>query len=140
VVAPWSVVDGRQYEILADQQPAPLPTWLLDKLRPAPLPTTPDRPVPVARSRRDRYIEAAIAGEVSRVQNATSNRNATLYVAAVALGQLVAGGSLTEDDARAAHERRRSAHRGTAVQRAGALRTIESGLTKGATRARQVAA
>ncbi|MBP2321482.1 hypothetical protein JOF56_001867 [Kibdelosporangium banguiense] len=141
VVAPWSVVDGRQYEILADQPPAVLPTWLLDKLRPAPLPTTPERPVSVSRSRRDRYIDAAVAGEVSRVQNATSNRNATLYVAAVALGQLVAGGSLTENDARTALMSGAARHIG--VQRFSereALRTIASGLEKGANRARQVAA
>jgi bifunctional DNA primase/polymerase-like protein len=141
VVAPGSIVDGRPYEILADQPPAPLPAWLLDRLRPAPLPAVPDRPVPVARSRRDRYVQAAINAEVARVHNATSNRNATLYVAAVALGQLAAGGTLTEEEARTALLGGAARHIG--VQRFSereALRTIDSGLRKGANRPRQVAA
>jgi hypothetical protein len=141
VVAPGSIVNGRRYEILADQPPALLPVWLLDKLRPAPLPAVPQRPVVAARSRTDRYLQAAIAGEVAKVHNATANRNATLYVAAVALGQLVAGGALSEDDAR--NELMGGAARHIGVQRFSeqeALRTIGSGLRKGANRPRAVAA
>jgi hypothetical protein len=141
VVAPGSVVDGRPYTLIYDAEPARLPAWLLDKLRPAPLPATPQQPRRVVRSRKDRYLQAAIAGEVAKVHNATANRNATLYAASLALGQLVAGGALSEDDART--ELMSAAARHIGVRRFSereALNTIESGLRKGANRPRQVAA
>jgi hypothetical protein len=50
-----------------------------------------------------RYLHAAITAETARVHQAPAGqRNACLYVASVALGQLVAGGALAEHEARGA--------------------------------------
>jgi hypothetical protein len=140
-VAPGSIVDGRRYRVLVDAPAAPLPAWLAVLLRPAPLPPTPDRPVRVSTGRRSRYLDAAIRLECARVHNAPKGqRNATLFIAAVALGQFVAGGELSEQD----HEREllTAAGRHIAVgaySEHQALATIRSGLDKGRNRPRQVA-
>lgn len=142
VLAPGSIVDGRTYTITHDTDPAPLPGWLLARLRPAPLPPPPQRPAPVTSSRRDRYLQAAIVAETTKVTEAgTGQRNAALYAAAVALGQLVAGGALTETDVTEALLR--AAHRHIdvgAYSHRQATHTIASGLRTGARRPRQVAA
>jgi Bifunctional DNA primase/polymerase, N-terminal/YspA, cpYpsA-related SLOG family len=138
VVAGGSTVDGRAYTVVCDTEPAALPQWLALALKPAPLP--PQRPVavPVAADRRGAFLAAAVTGEVERVTSSPPDgHNIALYRAAVALGQLVAGGSLTEDDvtgwlADAAAQ---------VGQRPGeATRTIRSGLQAGAKRPRTVAA
>lgn len=140
VVAPGSVVDGAAYRIVVDRDPAPLPAWLADLLRPAPLPPPSERPVPL-RTGRSRYLDAAIRMECERVHTAPKGqRNATLYTAALALGQLVAGGALTAEE----HQRvlLTAAGRHIAVgaySEHQARQTIASGLAKGATRPRQVA-
>jgi bifunctional DNA primase/polymerase-like protein len=141
VVAPGSIVDGRAYEITADQEPAPLPDWLLDRLRPAPLPPAPEHPVPVPSSRRSRYLDAALRAEAAKVQQAPDRqRNATLYAAALALGQLVAGGALPEDEVRAALLTAAGRHIAVgAYSERQAHQTIGSGLRAGANRPRQVA-
>jgi hypothetical protein len=141
VVAAGSIVDGRTYECLSDQDPALLPAWLLAELRPAPLPPPPDRPVHIASGRRSRYLDAAVRLECARVEDAPDNqRNATLFAAAVALGQLVAGGALSTEE----HERvlLTAAGRHIAVgaySEQQARNTIRSGLRKGENRPRQVA-
>jgi hypothetical protein len=141
VVAAGSIVDGRPYERLSDQDPALLPGWLLAKLRPAPLPSPPDRPVHIASGQRSRYLDAAVRMECARVEGAPDDqRNATLFVAATALGQFVAGGALSAEE----HERVlfTAAGRHIAVgaySESQARRTIASGLRHGATRPRQVA-
>ncbi|OLF15870.1 bifunctional DNA primase/polymerase [Actinophytocola xanthii] len=141
VVAPGSLVDAMPYEIVVDRDPAPLPGWLLGLLRPAPLPPPPDKPVTLLSGRRSRYLDAAIRMECERVHQAPDGqRNACLYVAAFALGQLVAGGALIADE----HERvlLTAAGRHIAVgayTEREARATIASGLAKGANRPRQVA-
>jgi hypothetical protein len=141
VVAAGSIVDGRTYTCLSGQDPATLPTWLLDTLRPAPLPPPPDKPVRVGAGRRSRYLEAAVRMECARVEGAPDDqRNASLFAAATALGQLVAGGALTAEE----HERVLLTAAGRhitvgAYSEAQARRTIASGLRHGATRPRQVA-
>lgn len=141
VVAPGSVVDGRTYDYLSTQDPAELPAWLLAELRPAPLPPPPARPVPVGTGRRSRYVDAAVRMECARVEGAPDNqRNACLFAAAVALGQLVAGGALTVEE----HERVlvTAAGRHIAVgaySERQARKTIASGLRHGQTRPRAVA-
>lgn len=95
VVAPGSVVDGRRYRVVVDAPPVSLPAWLATLLQPTPLPMTPDQPVPVGTGRRSRYLDAAVSLECQKVHSAPDRkRNATLYAAALALGQLVAGGEL----------------------------------------------
>jgi hypothetical protein len=141
VVASGSVVDGRAYESLSTQDPAPLPAWLVDALRPAPLPPPPERPVPVGKGRRSRYVDAAVRMECARVEGARKDqRNATLFAAANALGQLVAGGALTAEEHE--HALLAAAARHIAVgafNELQARRTIASGLRHGATRPREVA-
>jgi hypothetical protein len=155
VVAPGSVItstrtgSGGCYRVLADSDPAPLPAWLpawlAARLTPTPLPPTPPDPVALARQGRDqraRYLNAAIHGETTKVTSApASQRNAALYASAVALGQLVAGGELTEDEVRHALLNAAGTHIALgAYNQRQAHSTIASGIRAGANRPRQVAA
>ncbi len=141
VVAPGSSVAGRAYRVVADAEPAPLPGWLLERLIPAPLPTVPATPIRPAAG-RSRYLDAAIHGETTKVLDApASQRNACLYAAAVALGQLVAGGALTDTEVSAALLGAASKHVALgAYSERQALNTIASGIRAGGNRPRQVAA
>ncbi|WP_307867698.1 bifunctional DNA primase/polymerase [Umezawaea beigongshangensis] len=145
VVAPGSTVDGRGYQLVHDAPPAPLPTWLGELLRPAPLPPPPAQPIRLrvpATDRRGRYLRAAIDAEVARVEGATSGqRNFALYCAAQALGQLVAGGALTDDEVRNVLMRAAAGHIAVnAYTHHTAEQTVSSGLRDGARRPRRVAA
>lgn len=143
VVAAGSVVAGNPYTTVLDLDPAPLPGWLADALRPAPMPA----PAVIPRlpdSRAGRWVSAALAAEVARVGDAPGGaHNAELYAAARILGELVAGDALPEQHVRDAL---RSAAAGLANSSGcgctpGAIeRTITSGLRAGARRPRRVAA
>ncbi|MGC4891191.1 bifunctional DNA primase/polymerase [Micromonospora sp. DT227] len=138
VVAAGSTVAGRPYTVSLDCEPKPLPDWLATLLAPAPLP--PQRPVVVnlGTGRRAAYVDAAIRAQVTEVTGAASgSRNHALYRSAVALGQLVAGGALAEDDATAILT---DAARTAGLRAAETARTIASGLRAGARRPRTVAA
>ncbi|PZF98409.1 bifunctional DNA primase/polymerase [Micromonospora deserti] len=138
VVAAGSTVAGRPYRVDLDTEPAPLPGWLAARLVPAPLP--PQRPVVVSlpTDRSGAYVRAAIGREADRVTTAPpGERNRTLYIAAVALGQLVAGGAVAEDEAQSVLEQ---AGVTGGLSCAEAYRTIRSGLAAGSKRPRQVAA
>ncbi|MFC7612452.1 bifunctional DNA primase/polymerase [Actinokineospora soli] len=143
VAAPGSLVDGSPYTV-HPRPVAPLPAWLATLLTPKPLPAAPAAPIPLRHGtdRRARYLRNAIAAEVARVEGATKGqRNQALYTAAVALGQLVAGGALTETDVRATLLRAAAAHLAVgAYSPHAADGTITSGLRAGARRPRQVAA
>lgn len=135
---------ARRYTYLHDQTPAPLPPWLVHRLTPSPVPsaaTTPARPVQVSAGRRTRYVDAAVTLECEKVTKARNGqRNASLYVAAKALGQLVAGGALREDDA--VNELFSAAWKHISVgayNQSQAMATIRSGLDAGAQQPRQVA-
>lgn len=138
VVAAGSTVAGRPYTVDLDTDPAPLPAWLAGLLAPAPLP--PQQPVVVQMptNRAGAYVRAAVAREVERVTTAAKGeRNRSLYIAAVALGQLVAGGALAEVDATTVLEQVGvAAGLGTTET----YRTVRSGLAAGARRPRKVAA
>ncbi|HEX2301569.1 MAG TPA: bifunctional DNA primase/polymerase [Pseudonocardiaceae bacterium] len=142
VLAPGSTVEGRPYTVVQDTAPAPLPGWLLERLQPAPLPPPPGKPRQVATSRRGRYLQAAIDVETAKVTEAPKGqRNAALYAAAVALGQLVAGGALTEAEVNEALMRAAGKHLACgAYSPRQASATIASGLRAGANRPREVAA
>lgn len=138
VVGAGSVFAGCPYEAVSRAPVAPLPGWLAELLRPAPLP--PQRPVTVALAadRRGKWLQAAVNGELARVTGSGPHQhNNALYVASVALGQLVAGGELATADvtnwlaaaALQVGQSEREAHR-----------TIASGLRAGANRPRRVAA
>ncbi|WP_405869360.1 bifunctional DNA primase/polymerase [Streptomyces sp. NBC_00005] len=139
VVAAGSTVNGQPYATVHGAAVAPLPTWLTKLLRPAPLP--PQRPITVALATRDRrtaFLSAAVNGELARVSGSGEHQhNTALYLASVALGQLVAGGELSEADV--------TGWLLSAALQVGqgereARRTIASGLRAGANRPRRVAA
>jgi hypothetical protein len=139
VVGAGSTFAGHRYEATRNNPVAPLPGWLAELLRPAPLP--PQTPIAVAltgRGRRTAFLRSAINGEVQRVTNSGPHEhNNSLYVAAVALGQLAAGRELSEADV--------TGWLLTAALQVGqgereARRTIASGLRAGARRPRTVAA
>ncbi|MGW0282108.1 bifunctional DNA primase/polymerase [Streptomyces sp. NPDC003236] len=139
VVGAGSIFDGCPYEVTHDAPAAPLPGWLAELLRPAPLP--PQTPITVAltgHGRRTAFLRSAINGEVSRVTGSGPHEhNNALYIASVALGQLVAGGELSEADV--------TGWLLTAALQVGqgereARRTIASGIRAGARRPRTVAA
>ncbi|MEV4638329.1 bifunctional DNA primase/polymerase [Actinoplanes sp. NPDC049548] len=138
VVAAGSTVAGRPYTVARDAEVAELPGWLAERLTPAPLP--PQRPVAVdlPGGRAGAYIDAAISRQLEHLQHAVEGeRNHALYVSAVALGQLAAGGALAEDQAAALLEEVALA---IGLTRFETLRTIRSGLAAGARRPRTVAA
>jgi hypothetical protein len=142
VVAPGSVVDSRRYQVAEALPVSELPAWLAERLRPTP-PPPPPPPVRVpSANRRGRYLDAAVAAEVARVEGAApGERNQKLYEAAVALGQLVAGGCLTEQDVRDVLMHAAAGYIAVNPSRQHrADGTITSGLKAGARRPRQVAA
>ncbi|MEV4398324.1 bifunctional DNA primase/polymerase [Nonomuraea sp. NPDC049607] len=142
VLGPGSYVDlpdgTGTYEVLHNTTPTPLPPSLFQQLlppaRPAPQPvrlTLPD-------GRRGAYLQAALTRELQRVTTAPiGQRNGALYLAAIALGQLVAGGALDP------HEVTTLLEQGggdAGLPPAEARATIASGLRAGAQRPRTVAA
>jgi hypothetical protein len=140
VVAAGSVVDGQAYEVVNDREPAPLPEWLCQRLLPPPLPKVPTTPVSRVHGRHSAFLEAAVRGEVDRVTSAQTNRNDALYHASVALGQLVAGGALSEQDVKATLLAAAAGHVADGAYRwRQAELTINSGLRAGAKRPRRVA-
>jgi bifunctional DNA primase/polymerase-like protein len=140
VVAGPTVV-GRPYRVIENRPPDPLPDWIVERLSSA------ARRAPQLISRRPSgapqlssvrlsapYITAALAAEVARVRHAPEGRrNHLLFVASIALGQLVGGSQLDEHTAR---DRLREACAGHitagAFTAAEAEATITSGLTRGA--------
>jgi hypothetical protein len=144
VVAPPSMVDGAAYRVIRDAPVAPLPDWIAEALRPMPPKPVPARTValtaPAAGSRADRYVQAAIDRETQHVREAPEGeRNHALFCAALALGQLVAGGALTKDRAKADLLTAARVHVGVKqFTEAEAVKTIASGLRKGAGRPRPV--
>lgn len=142
IVAAGSMVNGRPYVTEDPRDPMPLPDWLTGALTLTPPPAGPAAVVLPTRTRHERYLAAAVAAEIARVEGAgKGQRNHALFVAACALGQLVAGGTLTADYVRDVLTRAAAAHLATgAYSTRQAHATITSGLTVGARRPRQVAA
>ncbi|MGH3812680.1 MAG: bifunctional DNA primase/polymerase [Pseudonocardiaceae bacterium] len=142
VVAPPTTIRGHPYTVTDDRDPASMPGWLVALLIRHDIPAPRPSPRPVIPSdRAGRYVTAAIAGETAKVRMALAgNRNHTLFCAAVALGQLVAGGSLADEDARAALMQASAKHiAANAFTHAEAEATIRSGLATGARNPRTAA-
>lgn len=100
VVAPGSTAPGGAYELYDDSEPAELPGWLVQALaaKPSVELSAPDE---IACAHRSRYVAAALRAEEQRVAAAKPQRqNHTLYIAALALGRLVAGGALDAETVR----------------------------------------
>jgi hypothetical protein len=143
VVAPPTRVPVGAYRVLDPAPVSPLPGWLATALTPHPQAEpvggrAPDLRAPAA-GRWAGYLRAAVAAEVTRVTEAgEGERNHALLVAAIALGQLVASGSLAEDDVRAVLTDAATAHVATGAYSARqAQQTITSGLRRGARRPRR---
>ncbi|KAB2365211.1 bifunctional DNA primase/polymerase [Actinomadura montaniterrae] len=142
VVGPGSFVnlpDGTgTYEPIHTIAPAPLPGWLAERLQPTPLP--PQEPVTMrlATGNRGAYLDKAVNASLHALAAASQGRrNATLYGAAVALGQLVAGGALDAEDT---ERLLLAAALRTGLPETGSRRTIRSGFRAGANRPRKVPA
>ncbi|MDH6111531.1 hypothetical protein P3T36_004685 [Kitasatospora sp. MAP12-15] len=139
VVGAGSTVNGKQYTVIRDEAPAPLPAWLAKLLTPTPRP--PEVPVAATLSSMDHhsaYLKAAVVGELARVTRAPSgSRNNALYLASVALGQLVAGGELSASEVTGWLTRAALA---IGLAEWEARRSVASGLRAGAKRPRTVAA
>ncbi|OEV31528.1 DNA primase [Streptomyces nanshensis] len=139
VVGAHSAVNGSTYTVLHDAPVAPLPGWLAVLLTPAPLP--PQKPVTVpltATDRRSSYLNSAVNAELERVTSSGEDQhNNALYLASVALGQLVAGGELNEAEI-TGHLAAAAAQVGQGAREA--QRTIASGFRAARQRPRTVAA
>ncbi|MEU6997192.1 bifunctional DNA primase/polymerase [Nonomuraea sp. NPDC046570] len=142
VLGPGSYVnlpDGTgTYEVLHNTTPAPLPPLLFQQLVPPPRPASQPARMSLPDTRQGAYLRAAITRELRRVADAPiGQRNGSLYLAAIALGQLVAGGSLSESEVTTLLEQEGGA---AGLSPAETLRTVASGLRAGAKRPRTVAA
>jgi hypothetical protein len=137
VVAAGSTAAGRPYTVLHDADPAPLPGWLAERLRPVPLRPAGPMVVDLPPDRRGAYLRAALENTVVRLGEAREGgRNHALFMAAQTLGQLVAGGALTED---AVTSVLTNTARGIGLRDREIARTIRSGLAAGARRPRVAA-
>jgi hypothetical protein len=141
VVAAGSIVDGNRYTVEWDADPAPLPGWLADLLTAESRPLPAEEAAPVLlrdTGRRAAYVGAAIDAQRQRIAQAPhGQRNRALYLSAVALGQLAAGGALAAEDVYTALW---PAARAAGLTRRETDRTIRSGIKAGAARPRSVAA
>lgn len=141
VVAPGSVVDGREYVLTEPCDPIRLPEWLAERLTPVAPPKASAGPIRPATGNLSAYLQSVLDKEVAHVAKAKSERNNALLHAAIALGQFVAGGSLSEQDMRDALMGACGGHvANDAFSWRQAEATISSGLRYGAQRPRQVAA
>ncbi|MFG1843671.1 bifunctional DNA primase/polymerase [Micromonospora carbonacea] len=137
VVAAGSTVAGRPYTVALDVDPAPLPDWLTALLAPAPRPAHRPAAVALPADRHGRYLAAAIRRQVDHLTGAgEGQRNHALFTSAVALGQLAAGGALTDDDVTAVLE---PAALSIGLRPGEITRTIASGLRVGARNPRTLA-
>ncbi|MFE3453459.1 hypothetical protein ACFXJ8_31495 [Nonomuraea sp. NPDC059194] len=118
--------------------PAPLPPSLFKLLEPAPIP--PKRPVhvPIPGSRHSAYLRAALERELAHLAVAQpSQRNRTLFGTAAALGELVAGGALPEQEVKELLEQGGVA---LGLPLGEVARTVTSGLRHGSHRPRRLTA
>ncbi|MEU8420417.1 bifunctional DNA primase/polymerase [Micromonospora sp. NPDC048835] len=137
VVGAASTAAGHPYTVALDCDPAPLPPWVAGLL--APTPRTAHRPAPVAlpADRRGAYLAAAIRRQADHLTAAPEGqRNHALFTSAIALGQLVAGGALTDADVTAVLE---PAALSLGLRAREVARTIASGLRTGANNPRTLA-
>lgn len=97
-------------------------------------------PIRTGCGRRDPYLDVVLRAETQRVHDApVRQRSACLYAASIALGQLVAGGSLAEHEARVVLLSAAGRHIALgAYSTTAAEMTIASGFRAGARRPRRI--
>lgn len=138
IIAAGSIRAEGLYRVINDVPIAPLPRWLVDKLTPLP----PRQPVTLIlpTGRASAYVAAIVERETHQVRCAQpGTRHHSLLRAASALGRLVAGGEITETDARAALTTAAAHHLGIeGFTPAEADKTITDGLNYGARRPRRI--
>ncbi|MGW4933502.1 bifunctional DNA primase/polymerase [Streptomyces sp. NPDC004166] len=104
VVAAGSTTPAGSYEAVGAPVAAPLPSWLLTILKPAPKPAQAALGAVTAQSRR--YADTALANEVHNVTGAQlGEREAKLFRAARALGRFIAWGDLPRHEVEDALQR-----------------------------------
>jgi hypothetical protein len=140
VVASGSILPTGAYELVDDQPPTILSTWMVQALTPKPAPaiSTANQTTPV---RHSKYLDAIVQGEQNKVAAAQPGRhNETLFRAALTLGQLVGGSELEHLDTTAMLKQSAS-HMVTGPCHCTARQvadTIASGLKLGSTRPRRL--
>ncbi|WP_406358911.1 bifunctional DNA primase/polymerase [Streptomyces sp. NBC_00658] len=93
VVAAGSITPAGAYEAVGGPVVAPLPSWLLSILKPAP--RAPQAPSVAVAGQSRRYADIALGSEVRNVTGAQlGEREAKLFRAARALGRFIAWGDL----------------------------------------------
>ena len=130
IIAPPSVhPSGRRYAWMDDlRQPAPVPDWVLARLRP------PAPPKLRGLEGGSRVLgHARLEGAARRVgETPVGNRHAALFWCAALAGELVADGVVSEDHARWLLSRAAEKNGLASEDPADVLRTISDGLTRGA--------
>lgn len=100
ILAAGSVRDEGSYrhDPTQPEAPLPLPTWLVDKLTPAPPPAPIQLNLPPGHT--DSYVHGAVRRRADEVRAATTGtRHSTLLSAAASLGRFVGAGHLPYDEA-----------------------------------------
>ncbi|MGV8955294.1 MAG: AAA family ATPase [Cypionkella sp.] len=150
IVAPGSVMaDGRRYEwIDADGVPcqhsglpefADAPEWLLELLRPKPVPIIEPGSYTHREGDSTVYVERAVRMEMESLASCRAGRNQAINVSAFALGTLVGAGLLTRADAESQIMAAANANGYVAKDGERAARqTMKSGLDSGVKSPRQI--
>ena len=143
VVAPPSRVDGAngkpggtyRWARTSATRPVEIPVWLLALMLPPVSEFTAQASGPPSEV-SDRYVDAAVRGEVARVAAAVpGTRNVALRAASFALGRLVGAGVLPH---RLAEQQLRFAGEGVGLGMVEVGRTVARGLRDGAADPRQI--
>lgn len=137
VVAPGSTAVGHPYRVLLDRPPQVLPAWIAALLRPAVVPGLRTVQGDFSAFRWSAYVRGAVARTLDVLAAAREpGRNHTLFVASATLGQLAAGGALTDAEVT---EALTPTARAIGLSEREIARTIRSGLAAGARTPRRVA-
>lgn len=136
VVLPPSRNEAGSYAWLNDLDPAPLPQTWVDFLKERPRPEVERKPASgIVAMESTAYGRKALEAECQAVASEPQgSRNARLNQAAFAVGQLVGGGEINEDEARLALQQAAVA---CGLNDSEADKTIRSGLTAGMAEPRQ---
>jgi hypothetical protein len=128
IVPPSPHPSGNKYHWKNTVDPAPAPGWLVDLIISTPAPSPAAIP-PRLSEKTTPYGSKALQDEAAKVALAqVKTRNQTLFNAALALGNLVAGGHVDQEEAQGVLLH--AATRAGLTERE-ATKTIESGLAKG---------